>query len=163
MEDGNIKIIIGLLIIILAFVVGEKVGDYMLKSFEHSSIKCSFINEKASEVKGTPYRWGGNDPRGFDCSGFIWWFHKKAGVDLERTTALGYYQMIEGDSFHWGEAGCGDLIWFTIDEGRPFGHVGIMVEDNQFWHASYSEGIIKSKISEGNYYDKHFKGCKRLE
>ena len=40
------------------------------------------IVKTARRLVGTPYRWGGTSPAGFDCSGFVWYVHKVSGRDL---------------------------------------------------------------------------------
>src|SRR5699024_4368718 len=45
----------------------------------------------AQSVMSTPYVWGGAQPGGFDCSGFIYWAHKESGNDVGRTSTDGYY------------------------------------------------------------------------
>ena len=40
----------------------------------------------ASRMIGTPYRFGGNTPRGFDCSGLVQYAHGNAGLSVPRTT-----------------------------------------------------------------------------
>jgi cell wall-associated NlpC family hydrolase len=40
----------------------------------------------AKSMIGQPYRYGGQSPGGFDCSGLVWYSYKKVGVKTARTT-----------------------------------------------------------------------------
>lgn len=43
----------------------------------------SAIADAALKYEGTPYKWGGADPSGWDCSGFVTWvLHHDLGYDL---------------------------------------------------------------------------------
>lgn len=75
---------------------------------------------------GTPYIWGGDDPRGFDCSGLVIECLQSVGVFPrgQDTTADGLmrrYRAIEAE-----DAGEGDLVFWTRSNGRAF-HVGIVI------------------------------------
>src|SRR5688572_1085201 len=41
----------------------------------------------ARKQLGTPYRWGGASPRGFDCSGLVSWVYGRLGVELPHNAA----------------------------------------------------------------------------
>src|SRR5699024_9814674 len=62
----------------------------------------------AQSVMGTPYVWGGAQPGGFDCSGFIYWAHKESGNDVGRTSTDGYYNK----SYMVDSPQVGDLVFF---------------------------------------------------
>ena len=48
---------------------------------------ASSILERAFELIGTPYRFGGTTAKGFDCSGFVGYlFREEAGIKLPRST-----------------------------------------------------------------------------
>ena len=79
---------------------------------------------------GTPYRYGGRGPDGFDCSGLVQFAWARAGVILPRTTAQQWHSVTPVPI---SEARVGDLVFFKVD-GRP-GHVGLYVGSGQFVHA----------------------------
>jgi hypothetical protein len=109
--------------------------------------------EFAEKFKGVPYQWGGNTPRGFDCSGFVTYVFKEFGVDLPRSSA---------DQFYQGEKVTdlvqGDLVFFTTYKKGP-SHAGIYIGDNKFIHAS-DNGVEISSLNE-SYYKARYLGAKR--
>lgn len=77
---------------------------------------------------GVPYRLGGADPSGFDCSGLVQWAFAATGVVVPRTTE---------EQFTWfrpvprEELQPGDLVFFRL----PQPHVGIYLGAGEFVHA----------------------------
>lgn len=70
---------------------------------------------------GSRYWWGAQGPTYFDCSGFVYWSLKQAGVSGGRNTASGYSKMWSGVSF--SDSKTGDLVCF----GSPAYHIGIVI------------------------------------
>ena len=125
---------------------------------------CDLLYQYTEDIEGTPYKLGSSKPSiGIDCSGFIYYMSKQMGNPIPRTTARKYYIMIDASKTHWQESECGYLVWWTLNNTRPFGHIGIMLEDNEFSHASSSRGLIISEFHENNYWDNHFETCKIKE
>jgi cell wall-associated NlpC family hydrolase len=81
----------------------------------------SAVLEVASRYVGVPYRYGGNTPRGFDCSGFTQYVFGQLGVDLPHQSES---QKSRGRVVSRSEARPGDLIWVP-------GHVAIYVGGNK--------------------------------
>jgi cell wall-associated NlpC family hydrolase len=84
---------------------------------------------------GKPYRLGGKGPDDFDCSGFVQFAYRRAGIALP-PAAEGIRQ--EGRAVSRDLVMPGDLVFFNIKGGL---HVGIMVAGSQFVHASKSRGV----------------------
>jgi cell wall-associated NlpC family hydrolase len=98
----------------------------------------------AAQFTGTPYRFGGSSPAGFDCSGLVRYVYAKFGVRMEHFSGAQYaaYPKVARD-----ELQPGDLVFFA---GR--GHVGIYVGRGRFIHATRSGDHVRvSKLSEGWY------------
>jgi cell wall-associated NlpC family hydrolase len=94
----------------------------------------------ALSMLGTPYRYGGNAPSGFDCSGLVNYSYAQAGVTgLPRTAAAleASAQPIELD-----ELRPGDLLFFQLS-GRKTSHVALYVGDESFVHAPSSGGRVE--------------------
>ena len=111
-------------------------------------------------IKGKPYGWGEQGPDKFDCSGAIWWVQRHLGKPVPRTTAARYWLMASGDPVHWSEAECGAWIWWTLSPNRPFGHIGMHVDQPAFWHSGSSLGVTRAKLFPGGYWDRHFEGSR---
>ncbi len=76
---------------------------------------------------GTPYRYGGTTPAGFDCSGLTLWAWNLAGVQLPRTAAE---QRSATRSIGRGELQIGDLVFYY-----GTGHVGMYIGNDQIVHS----------------------------
>lgn len=110
---------------------------------------------------GVPYKYGGNDRSGVDCSGFVLQVYQRAlDIPLPRTsreqhkycTATSKERLIPGD-----------LIFFASDKDREtVAHVGIFMGDNMMIHASTSKGVIISDIT-SSYYARNYAGSGVVE
>jgi lipoprotein Spr len=110
-----------------------------------------------SEWYGTPYRLGGNTGKGIDCSGLVQTvYSNEFSVQLPRTTGE---QMREGRKIKKTELQTGDLVFFKT--GRRTMHVGIYMGSNRFLHASTSNGVMISGMTE-DYWKRNYIEARRL-
>lgn len=106
---------------------------------------------------GIPYRANGTDDRGYDCSGFVWRVYQEAGIDLKRNSAKSLWEKLPEASEN-EETQFGTLVFF---EGLS--HVGIVRDGFSFYHASSSQGVIRSFYSDySNYWGKRIIGYRRV-
>jgi len=106
------------------------------------------------ERLGSRYHWGSTGPYTFDCSGFVWSSFHSAGIDFERGSARNLWSRFEApapeEQFKFGT-----LVFFNRQH-----HVGIVVDENGFYHASRHHGVVYAKFE--GYWGKHIDGFRRV-
>ncbi|WP_234447103.1 C40 family peptidase [Virgibacillus salexigens] len=113
------------------------------------------IVEEARAQLGTPYKWGGEDPGGFDCSGFIQHVFTEQGIQIPRTV-----NEIWNFSSPISDPSIGDFVFFETYKPGP-SHMGIYVGDGKFIHAGESRGVEISKLT-NPYWEERYIGAKRV-
>lgn len=112
-----------------------------------------------AEWMGVPYKWGGCDKDGVDCSCLVKTiFREVYGVELSRTSSRIYEEdliHIEKDELREGDILCFNTI------GNQISHVGIYLKDDLFVHASYSKGVYINSLDE-MYFKKRFIAAGRV-
>lgn len=117
------------------------------------------LNDQLNHWRGTPYRYGGLSRRGVDCSGFVYLtFRERFNLQLPRSTRD---QTDIGTRIDKDQLLPGDLVFFKTGRGENGLHVGIYDSDNQFIHASTSQGVIRSSL-ENSYWQKAFWQARRI-
>jgi cell wall-associated NlpC family hydrolase len=106
------------------------------------------------ERLGTPYRMGAEGPGRYDCSGFVWSVFHTAGIAFERGSARTFWSRFEpaGDQEKYK---FGTLVFFN-----GLRHVGIVADEQGFYHASSSRGVVYSRF--GEYWSKRITGFRRV-
>ena len=112
----------------------------------------------AQTMIGKPYRYGGTSPKGFDCSGLVFYSYKQAGVALPHSTDK---QRSAARSIKIAELRRGDLL-FLNQEGKKYGHVAIYVGDGKFVHAPSSGKSVRSDRLDSPYWKKHLSEARRI-
>jgi cell wall-associated NlpC family hydrolase len=121
-----------------------------------SATKASLM-QAYREWKGTPYRLGGETQRGVDCSMFMnIVFEEYFDIGLPRNTRT---QLNVGDGVRRSAIQTGDLIFFRT--GRQTLHVGVAVNQDEFLHASTSNGVTISNLDQ-KYWSKRYLAARRV-
>jgi cell wall-associated NlpC family hydrolase len=116
------------------------------------------VSGTALGLRGTPYRNGGTDPNGFDCSGFVWYVFAQHGVALPRIVEDQYQAGMKIDP---ADLEPGDLVFFsTVTRGAS--HVGIAIGGDSFVHAPSSTGVVRVERLSASYWAARFIGAKRV-
>jgi cell wall-associated NlpC family hydrolase len=112
----------------------------------------------ALTLRGTPYRNGGTDPSGFDCSGFVQWVFAQHGTGVPREVREQYRI---GEQVDEDEVRPGDLVFFeTVAKGAS--HVGIAIGNGEFVHAPSSRGVVRVERYTSGYWAQRWVGARRL-
>ena len=116
------------------------------------------ISSAALALKGTPYRNGGADPHGFDCSGFTQYVFGEYGIALPREVSD---QFRVGKKVKPRNVEPGDLLFFsTIAPGAS--HVAIAIGGDEFVHAPSSTGVVRVEHLSTDYWSRRFIGARRV-
>ena len=104
---------------------------------------------------GIRYRYGSTGPNTYDCSGFVWAAFQEAGVNFTRASARSLWSQSEpvggDDRFKFG----------TLVFLNGLGHMGIVADENGFYHASSSKGITYSPFK--GYWENRIVGFRKLK
>ncbi len=121
----------------------------------------STIGEKAAltavSMIGRPYKYKGDSPAGFDCSGLVQYSYQSAGLDvphgakslMNRTRSIGRNLQT------------GDLLFFN-ERGKKYSHVGIYLENDTFVHAPSRGGNVRKDSLQDPYWRDHFIDARRF-
>lgn len=105
----------------------------------------------ALDQVGTPYRYGGSGPSGFDCSGLVQYSYDQAGRRIPRTTGQLWAST---RSVGKNELRIGDLLFFSV-EGK-MSHVGLYLGKRRFVHAPESGRTVSVASLDSPFYKKAF-------
>jgi len=126
------------------------------------------ISGTALALRGAPYRNGGSDPSGFDCSGFVWYVFAQHGLSVPRTVPD-----LDRAGTHVDRADlrAGDLVFFDTlrdpqggaPQARAVTHVGISIGGDEFVHAPSSAGQVRVERLGSTYWAPRFIEARRIQ
>ncbi|TCP30916.1 putative peptidoglycan binding protein [Scopulibacillus darangshiensis] len=141
-------------------IVGPDTREALGTSDQGSGHTTSDVVSIAEGLVGSPYKWGGTTPNGFDCSGFLDYVYQKVGIDLPRTTNDIYKAGTKVSS-----PSPGDIVFFDNTYGN-YGsgyatHAGVYVGNGKIVHAG-SDGVVESDLSI-DYWQNHLLGYRSYQ
>jgi cell wall-associated NlpC family hydrolase len=113
--------------------------------------------DRAKSMLGQPYRWGGDAPGGFDCSGLVVYAANGAGIRVPRTA---HEQLSAGMPVARGKVHQGDLVFMHLAHKEL--HVGIAIDDERFIHAPSRGGHVRIDSLAAPPYARGFLGARRI-
>jgi len=121
---------------------GPSAADF-LKNPPYPDFSLSKVFEVGKKYVGVPYRFGGGNPSGFDCSGFVMFVYAQFGVELPHSAAA---QGAMGKPIRLADARPGDIVMIS-------GHNGIYAGDGKILDAPAAGGVVSiRKIWTSNFY-----------
>lgn len=133
-------------------------GQKLTLQESSASYNVNTLIQVAKSMQGTSYLWGGQTPAGFDCSGFIYYTYREAGMKIQRLSTEGYY----GQTVNVANPQIGDLVFFSNTYKTGISHMGIYLGNKQFIHASSSAGVVISTL-DNPYWKQHFTSFRKFK
>ena len=111
---------------------------------------------------GCEYVLGDKGPDSFDCSGFVYYCLKQAGVSTSRMDASGFSKVSRWKNItSISDLKKGDLVFFCSEKSSRVSHVGIYIGDGEMIDASSSSGKVVRRAVSTNYWKKYFVNARR--
>jgi len=127
-------------------------GNYQPKNVKTDATRKKLVREGEALI-GTPYKYGGTTPAGFDCSGFTGFVYDKISMDITRSSSS---QAKKGKKIDLSEVLPGDLLFFTGTGKKKISHVAMIVSNNgkgiTVVHSTSSRGVRKDNITHSTYW-----------
>jgi lipoprotein Spr len=108
---------------------------------------------------GTPYRFGGSDSTGIDCSRLMIQIYEEVYQQPLNGSAADFY--LRSEPISEEELQEGDLVFFRIRRNM-ISHVGMFLANGYFIHASQHCGVVISSLHDPYYYHR-FAGAGRMK
>jgi probable lipoprotein NlpC len=150
-----------------AILVRNDSGAQLTSSADIVSKYAKLLNVPADSIKNiqlytlieqysfAPYKFGGNDTSGVDCSGFSCVIEKQIfGVTIPRSTSAQAKAMQSKSISDLKE---GDLVFLKLG-GSAINHVGVYLQNGYFVHATSNLGIILDNVNDPNTQER-FMAC----
>lgn len=108
------------------------------------------INQLKDRIGKTWYVFSGASPRGWDCSGLVYWAYEQLGIDVPHSAnKLGHLNAGVKDPV------VGDIVVWAYSGSTSYYHAAIYIGDGKVIHAGFRKGTSTQIIS---LDDPSFKG-----
>lgn len=109
---------------------------------------------------GSPYRFGGSSPTGFDCSGLVRYSFALAGLELPRDTReqRRASRVLGRDE----QPRTGDLLFFKRGRRDNNLHVGIYLGEGRFVHSPSRGGAVRIERLDDTHWRRTFIDARRV-
>jgi cell wall-associated NlpC family hydrolase len=145
----------------LSIVFADQASAHHLKNYRKER---HHVEDRSRSVTGTPYRYGGTSPNGFDCSGFTQWVFDGHGASLPHNSTSQFQLPKNNDKYRrvWkrSKLATGDLVFHDTSSGRV-GHVGIYIGKGKFI-SSTSSGGVRVRSLYDSYWGPRWVGATRV-
>lgn len=127
------------------------------------SLKNMTLYQFIDKWMKTPYRWGGTDEKGIDCSAFMQRLLQDVyNIPVPRTSVEQFFTK-NIEPFHDGHYFAeGDLVFFATIPGKPVSHVGFYLQNRVFVNASSSQGVSLANLDDP-YWKKRYVAAGRVK
>lgn len=133
------------------------IAEAKTKKVEKEILFRSDIVEEAEQFLGTHYRSAGKSPKGFDCSGFVYYIMKEHDIDMNASSAS---QERQGNKISKKDAKPGDLVFFRRSSGGRVFHVAMVYENDNdgitLIHSTSGRGVVIDKLEESSYWSSKY-------
>jgi len=157
--------IIGLAALLLASCAYHPDSGYSNRTEATSSpLDAELVERFKAEIRRfwqAPYVWGGASPQGTDCSGLVYSIYRRAADQTIPRLTTDLYA--DGLPVHWKNLRFADLVFFSMGAGRTPRHVGLYVDRGYFIHASVSNGVTLSHLSDPPFMETYLGARRYLE
>ncbi len=128
------------------------------KNSTKSNLKNQLFVNKCIKYIGTPYKFGGIDKNGLDCSGLIYLAFFEMGQNIPR---ISYKQAEIFKEISKNDLQIGDLLYFKVNS-KKINHTGIVSkiikrDEIYFIHASTSSGVREDNLFSTFWHSKFVK------